>query len=123
MGIPSTLLGKEMGSIAQRLSALNSKAFASCKSWAQLSAAFSGFHNFVRLCRGGADDGWNAIWGSALTGAFLNRAGGAQAMIQGGATYAGFTYFIEKFFTSPSSRQGQQQSTEMLYATDVPVDD
>eukprot|EP00584_Thalassiosira_punctigera_P000814 CAMPEP_0172533708 /NCGR_PEP_ID=MMETSP1067-20121228/6314_1 /TAXON_ID=265564 ORGANISM="Thalassiosira punctigera, Strain Tpunct2005C2" /NCGR_SAMPLE_ID=MMETSP1067 /ASSEMBLY_ACC=CAM_ASM_000444 /LENGTH=259 /DNA_ID=CAMNT_0013318381 /DNA_START=80 /DNA_END=859 /DNA_ORIENTATION=+ len=110
MGIPSTLFGREMGGVVQRLSALNSKAFASCKSWAALSAAFSGFHNFVIMCRGGAEDGWNAVIGSALTGAFLNRAGGLQAMIQGGATYAGFTYVLDKLFASPSSRQYETSS-------------
>jgi len=119
MGTPSILFGKEMGSIAQRFSALNSKAFTSCKSWAQLSAAFTGFHKLVQLCRGGVDDTWNSIYGSALCGAYLNRAGGPQAMLQGGATYAGFTYFMDKFFASPSSRQGQQHE-ELLY-TDVPV--
>lgn len=121
MGVPSTLFGKDMGGVAKRLSALNSRAFTSCKSWATLSAAFSGFHNFVRLCRGGVEDGWNSVFGSALTGAFLNRAGGPQGMIQGGATYAGFTYFLDKFFASPSSRQ-HQQSAELMY-TDVPLDE
>lgn len=108
MSVPSTLFGKHIGGISQRLSAVHGKALVSCKSWATLSAAFSGFHNFVRLCRGGNEDHWNAVWGSALTGAFLNRAGGPQAMIQGGATYAGFTYFLDKFFASPSSKQAQQ---------------
>ncbi|KAL9178575.1 hypothetical protein ACHAXT_001913 [Thalassiosira profunda] len=120
MGVPSTLLGKGMGGFGERFAALHAKAFASCKSWATLSAAFSGCHNLVRVCRGGVEDGWNAVFGSALTGAFLNRAGGPQAMLQGGATYAGFTYFLEKFFASPSSRQGQQ--SELLY-TDVPLDE
>lgn len=119
MGVPSTLFGKNVGGFTQRLSALNSKAFVSCKSWAVLSAAFSGFNKLVRLCRGGIDDNWNAVFGSALTGAFLNRAGGPQAMLQGGATYAGFTYFADKFFASPSSGQGQQ-SRELMY-TDVPI--
>eukprot|EP00571_Detonula_confervacea_P001440 CAMPEP_0172323460 /NCGR_PEP_ID=MMETSP1058-20130122/48785_1 /TAXON_ID=83371 /ORGANISM="Detonula confervacea, Strain CCMP 353" /LENGTH=258 /DNA_ID=CAMNT_0013039457 /DNA_START=49 /DNA_END=825 /DNA_ORIENTATION=+ len=121
MGIPSILFAKEMGSIPQRFSALNSKAFASCKSWATLSAAFSGFQNLVRVCRGGVDDSWNSIWGSAMAGAFLNRAGGPQAMLQSGATYAGFTYCMDKFFASPSSRQAQQ-SSEFMY-TDVPIED
>lgn len=122
MGMSTTLFAKDMGGFAQRLTALNSKAFTSCKSWATLSAAFSGFHNLVRLCRGGVEDNWNAVWGSALSGAFLNRAGGPQAMIQGGATYAGFTYFLDKFFGSSSSQQGRNQSSELLY-TDVPIDD
>lgn len=123
MGIPSTLLGKDfVGGFSQRLSALHAKAFSSCKSWATLSAAFSGSHNFVRLCRGGNDeDGWNQIWGSFLAGAFLNRTGGPQAMVKGGASYAGFTYFIDKFMGSPSSTSSGQ-SSELLY-DDVPLDD
>ena len=79
----------------------------SCKSWASLSASFTGFNTFVRLCRGDDrdDDGWNAVWGSALTGAFLNRGGGIEAMLRGGATYAGFTLILDRFFktTTPSS--------------------
>lgn len=104
MNIPSTLFGKSMGSISQRLSALNSKAFTTMKTWGQLSAAFSGFNNFVRLCRGDVDDGWNTVLGSALTGAFLSRGGGTQAMLQGALTYAGFTYFLDKMTRSPSSQ-------------------
>ena len=122
MAIPSTIFGKEMGSIVSRFGALHTKAVISFKSWSTLSAAFSGFNNFVRLCRGDAsdNDGWNAIWGSALAGAFLNRSGGPQAMIQGGATYAGFTYVLEKFFSSPSTRQ--QKSQELVF-DDVPLND
>jgi hypothetical protein len=48
--------------------------------------------------------------------------GGAQAMLQGAATYAGFTYFLDKFFASPSSQQRQQQGAELMY-TDVPLED
>ena len=103
MNIPSTLFGKSMGSISQRLSALNSKAFTTMKTWGQLSAAFSGFNNFVPLCRGDVDDGWNTVFGSALTGAFLSRGGGTQAMLQGALTYAGFTYFLDKMTRSPST--------------------
>ena len=119
MNIPSTLFGKSMGSISQRLSALNSKAFTTMKTWGQLSAAFSGFNNFVRLCRGDVDDGWNTVFGSALTGAFLSRGGGTQAMLQGALTYAGFTYFLDKMTRSPSSQTSQQT----LMYNDVPVDD
>ena len=118
MGVPSTLLGKEMGSFTQRLSALHTKAFGACKSWATLSAAFTGFNILVRMIRGDRNDNWNAIWGSALTGAYLNKAGGAQAMLQGGATYAMFTYVLDKFF-APS--RPQQQSQELMY-TDVPIE-
>lgn len=120
MNVPSTLFGKEMGSMTARFSTLHSKAFTSCKSWATLSAAFSGFQGLVRVCRGGVEDEWNAIWGSAMAGAFLNRAGGPQAMLQSGATYAGFTYAMDKFFGSTSSRRGQQSSDEFTY-TDVPI--
>jgi hypothetical protein len=85
---------------------LHRKALTSCKSWASLSASFTGFNTFVRLCRGDdrADDGWNAVWGSALTGAFLNRGGGIEAMLRGGATYAGFTLILDRVFktTTPS---------------------
>ena len=126
MGIPSTLFGKGVsGGAMTRLSALHAKAVVSCASWATLSASFSGFNNLVRLCRGGEDDGkWNAVIGSAMTGAFLNRAGGPEAMLRGGATYAGFTYVLDRFFKSPSSTAGgnSRRSSELAY-TDVPVDD
>ena len=119
MNVPSTLFGKSMGSFGQRLAALNAKAFTTCKTWGTLSAAFSGFNNFVRLCRGDVDDGWNNVIGSGLTGAFLSRNGGPQAMLQGAATYAGFTYFLDKMTRSPEKSQRQ---SELMY-TDVPVDD
>ena len=124
MGIPSTLLGKDMGTFLSRLGALHAKAIVSCKSWATLSASFTGFNNLVRLCRGDEhNDNWNAVLGSAMTGAFLNRKGGAQAMIQGGATYAAFTYFLDKFFgSSPRQQQQKQLSSELLY-TDIDIDD
>jgi hypothetical protein len=123
MGIPSTLLGKDMGNFLSRLGALHTKAIVSCKSWATLSASFSGFNNLVRLCRGEEhNDNWNAVLGSAMTGAFLNRNGGVQAMVQGGATYAAFTYCLDKFFgTSP--RQGSQQHSSELMYTDIDIDD
>ena len=126
MGVPSTLFGGgASGGAMRRLSALHAKAAASCASWAALSASFSGFNNLVRLCRGGEDDGkWNAVIGSAMTGAFLNRAGGPEAMLRGGATYAGFTYALDRFFKSPSSTSGgnSRRSSELAY-TDVPVDE
>ena len=121
MNVPSTIFGKEMGSVASRFGILHSKAVMSFKSCATLSAAFSGFNNFVRLFRGGREEGrWNAILGSGLAGAFLNRSGGPQAMIQGGATYAGFTYVMEKFFSSPSTKQRTHK--ELAY-TDVPLNE
>lgn len=123
MGIPSTLLGKDMGNFLSRLGALHTKAIVSCKSWATLSASFSGFNNFVRLCRGeGHDDNWNAVLGSAMTGAFLNRSGGMQAMVQGGATYAAFTYCLDKFFGTSPRQASQQHSSELMY-TDIDIDD
>ena len=118
MNVPSTLFGKSMGSFGQRLAALNAKAFVTCKTWGTLSAAFSGFNNFVRLCRGDVDDNWNTVIGSALTGAFLSRNSGPQAMLQGAATYAGFTYFLDKMTRSPETSQRQ---SELMY-TDVPID-
>ena len=129
MGIPSTLFGggASAGGAMRRLSALHAKAAASCASWAALSASFSGFNALVRLCRGEEEDGgnWNAVIGSAMTGAFLNRAGGPEAMLRGGATYAGFTYVLDRFFKSPSSSTAggnSRRSSELAY-TDVPVDD
>lgn len=119
LSTPSTLFGKSMGNLGQRLAALNAKAFTQCKSWGKLSASFSGFNNFVRMCRGGLEeDGWNTVIGSGLTGAFLSRNGGPQAMVQGAATYAGFTYFLDKMTRSDSS---QQRQSELMYA-DVPID-
>ncbi|KAL3778634.1 LOW QUALITY PROTEIN: hypothetical protein HJC23_001583 [Cyclotella cryptica] len=122
LNIPSTLFDKTTNGVLSRISLLHSKAWGTCKQWGVLSASFSGFHNFVRMVRGDVDDGWNAVWGSALTGAFLNRGGGAQAMLQGAATYAGFTYFLDKFFASPSTQQQQQRATELMY-TDIPLED
>ncbi|KAL7474547.1 hypothetical protein ACHAW6_000518 [Cyclotella cf. meneghiniana] len=122
LNIPSALFDKTADGILSRMSLLHAKAWGTCKQWGMLSASFSGFHNFVRMVRGDVEDGWNAVWGSALTGAFLNRGGGAQAMLQGAATYAGFTYFLDKFFASPSSQQRQQQGAELMY-TDIPLED
>ena len=51
------------------------------KNWAQLSAAFSGFHVFVRVCRGGVEDSWNHVLGSACTGAYMNRHLGIRLLI------------------------------------------
>lgn len=41
-------------------------------------------------------------------------------MLQGAATYAGFTYFLDKFFASPSSQH--RQETEQLMYNDIPLD-
>lgn len=75
LSIPSTLFDKTTGGIMSKFGALHAKAWGTCKQWGMLSAAFSGFNNFVRMVRGEREDGWNAIWGSALTGAFLSRSG------------------------------------------------
>ena len=121
MGVPSTLFGKDLGSFGLRLSALNTKAVASAKSWGNLSAAFSGCNGFVRLCRGGdEEDRWTNILGSFLAGAVLNKNKGPQAMLNGGATYAGFTYFIDKMFSSPSTQRARQ-TQEMIF-DDIPLD-
>ena len=121
MGIPSTLFGKEVGNIAARFSALNAKAFASCKSWATLSAAFTGFHKLSWLVRGGVEDRWNSVWGSFMTGAYLNRDKGSwQEMVRGGATYAGFTLVLDKFLAGPTS--SSRMDRELVY-TDIPIDD
>ena len=74
LNIPSTIFDKSIKGVS-KFSALHSKAWSTCKQWGMLSAAFSGFNNAVRMVRGEREDGWNAVWGSALTGAFLNRGG------------------------------------------------
>ena len=51
----------------------------------------------------------------------LTLKGGPQAMLQGAATYAGFTYFLDKFFASPSSQH--RQETEQLMYNDIPLDE
>jgi import inner membrane translocase subunit TIM22 len=88
------------------LSNVNSKAVGSAKSWAQLSAAFSGFHALTRVVRGGKEDRWNGIVGAAMTGAFLNRQGGPQAMVQGASMYASFSYVLDVFFGTKGSKVG-----------------
>jgi hypothetical protein len=92
------------GEFRGRMGNVNAKAVASAKSWAQLSAAFSGFHALTRVARGGREDRWNGIVGSAFTGAFLNRQGGPQAMLQGATTYASFTYMLDVFFGTKGDR-------------------
>jgi hypothetical protein len=41
-------------------------------------------------------------------------------MLQGAATYAGFTYILDKFFASPT-QQRRQETAELMY-NDVPLD-
>jgi len=93
-----------MKEIQRRMGDWNSKAFTQGKSWAVLSASFSGFHALTRVCRGGVEDRWNGVIGSACTGAYLSRQGGPQAMIQGASTYAGFTYILDMVFGSGGSK-------------------
>ena len=59
----------------RKMGNLNSKALTQGKSWGALSASFSGFHALTRVCRGGVEDRWNGILGSACAGAYLNRNG------------------------------------------------
>lgn len=59
----------------RKMGNLNSKALTQGKSWGTLSASFSGFHALTRVCRGGVEDRWNSILGSACAGAYLNRNG------------------------------------------------
>lgn len=61
--------------VQRRIGDLNSKALTQGKSWGALSASFSGFHALARVCRGGVEDKWNSILGSAATGAYLSRQG------------------------------------------------
>lgn len=61
--------------LQRRIVDWNAKAFAQGKSWGALSASFSGFHALARVCRGGVEDRWNSIIGSAATGAYLSRQG------------------------------------------------
>jgi len=64
-----------MKEIQRRIGDWNGKALAQGKSWGALSASFSGFHALARVCRGGKEDRWNSILGSAATGAYLSRQG------------------------------------------------
>lgn len=104
--------------VQRRIGSWNSQALAQGKSWGQLSASFSGFHALTRVARGGVEDRWNGILGSALTGAYLSRKGGPQAMIQGAYTYAGFTYVLDFVFASGS--RGGKGDGEFDF-TDTPL--
>merc|ERR1712106_578797 len=89
---------------------LHRNSFQSAQQWAKLSAAFSGFHALSRVGRGGREDKWNGIVGSAATGAFLNKKSGPKAMLNGGLTYAGVTFLLDFVIgTGPvSPQQGQR---------------
>lgn len=118
MGVPSIFRNVQEGASAQgtlankahnhngmkefqrRIGDWNGKALAQGKSWAGLSASFSGFHALTRVCRGGVEDKWNSIIGSAATGAYLSRQGGPQAMLQAAGSYASFTYILDMLFSS-----------------------
>lgn len=91
-----------------RLGNLNSKALSTGKSWGELSAAFSGFHALARVVRGNVEDKWNGILGSACTGAYMSRKGGPNAMVQGAATYASFTYLLDVFFGTGGGKRRRQ---------------
>lgn len=92
-----------------RLGKLNSKALTTGKSWGELSAAFSGFHALARVARGNVEDKWNGVIGSACTGAYMARKGGPNAMVQGAATYASFTYLIDVFFGTTGGGNKRRQ--------------
>jgi len=111
--------------IGNRIKALNTRAVTQAGSWAQLSAAFSGFHALTRVCRGGVEDKWNGIIGSAFTGAYLSRSGGPQAMVQGASTYMGFTYLVDVFFgTKEGSKQGGDGDESGTFDfSDTPLED
>ena len=68
-------LGNAFREFSTKMKVLNSKAVVTGKNWGTLSASFSGFHALCRVARGGKEDKWNTIIGSAATGAFLNRSG------------------------------------------------
>lgn len=108
-----------MKEIQRRIGDWNSKALAQGKSWGALSASFSGFHALARVCRGGVEDRWNGIIGSAATGAYLSRQGGPQAMLQGASTYAGFTYILDQVFGSETNTKRDRE----FEFTDTPVDE
>jgi len=103
----TTSASKELRS---RMGLWHSKASKQAGSWANLSAAFSGFHALCRVVRG-KEDKWNSIIGSAATGAYLSRKAGPRAMAQGGATYAAVTYLLDRTFGS-SGNMGNNHMKE-----------
>eukprot|EP00591_Stephanopyxis_turris_P004751 CAMPEP_0195532682 /NCGR_PEP_ID=MMETSP0794_2-20130614/38864_1 /TAXON_ID=515487 /ORGANISM="Stephanopyxis turris, Strain CCMP 815" /LENGTH=161 /DNA_ID=CAMNT_0040665009 /DNA_START=387 /DNA_END=872 /DNA_ORIENTATION=+ len=107
-GIPS-MFKSDGGNFGQRVKSWNGKAATQAKSWATLSAAFSGFHALSRVMRGGKEDKWNGIAGSFATGAFLNRKAGPQAMLQGSVTYASVTYLFDLLMGSGGGGAPQEE--------------
>jgi hypothetical protein len=93
---------RKFAQLQSKLASLNGAACTQAKSWGELSAAFSGCHALTRCVRGGKEDRWNSIVGSGLAGAYLNKGAGVQGMLQGGMTYASFTYVIDFVFGSSS---------------------
>jgi len=106
--------------VQRRIGDWQSKSFAAGKNWGQLSAAFSGFHVLTRVCRGGKEDRWNGIFGSALTGAYLSRQGGPEAMLKGASTYASFTYIMDMLGGGSQKKGGAEREFDY---NDVPVED
>jgi len=123
--IDITTTNKLGGTIRNRLSNLNAQALTQARYYGQLSAAFSGFHALTRVCRGGVEDKWNGIVGSAFAGAYLSRSGGPTAMLQGASTYAGFTYLIDVVFGSfgPKGEGGGEGEGGEFDFNDTPVED
>mmetsp|Transcript_25391 Transcript_25391/g.32307 ORF Transcript_25391/g.32307 Transcript_25391/m.32307 type:complete len:177 (+) Transcript_25391:23-553(+) len=113
-------LGEE---VKGRLGTWHFKAATQAKSWAQLSAAFSGFHALTRNLRGGKEDKWNSVFGSAATGAYLSRKAGPSAMLQGAVTYAGFTYVLDQLFGSGGSGASKDSNTDEFAFSDTPVEE
>lgn len=114
-----------LSEIQRRVGSWNSHAFARGKSWGEVSASFSGFHALTRAARGGVEDRWNGIVGSAFAGAYLSRKGGPQAMLQGAYSYAGFTYVLDVVFAKGAGKKGGDMDDidgEFAF-TDTPVDD
>ena len=96
--------------------AVNAKAVSSGSKWGELNAAFSGFHAFARVARGGKEDRFNSIFSSFCTGAYLNRQQGTQAMIRNAATFASFTYMVETFFGfGGNPEEGNLSTSEFDY--------
>lgn len=94
------------------LRAMNSKAIGSGKKWAELNAAFSGFHAVVRVTRNGKEDRWNGIVGSGLAGAYLARNEGPQNMLRNGVSFASFSYLIDMFMLGGRGATSSDEDVE-----------
>lgn len=113
---------RKFAQLQSKLASLNGAACTQAKSWGELSAAFSGCHALTRCVRGGKEDRWNSIVGSGLAGAYLNKGAGVQGMLQGGMTYASFTYVIDFVFGSSSGggRKGGSDNRQFEFQ-DTPL--